>query len=135
MRLELSRRTDIALRALRRLDAAGDRTKRTDLAEAVGTTPDFLARIMGPLVRAGWVSSEPGRSGGYETAGDIASVSLLDLIEQMEGTPDDGTCVLEGGPCAATERCALHDPWTRAREALLAELAGTPIVNPDRRRG
>ena len=101
--------------------------KRSELADAVGTTPDFLARIMAPLVRAGWVSSEPGRAGGYEVVVDISSVSVLELIERMEGTPDDSTCVLKGGPCDAAERCALHDPWTRARDALLAELAGTSV--------
>jgi Rrf2 family protein len=128
MRLELSRRTDLALRILRALDRAGVRTKRTELAASVGTTPDFLARIMAPLVAAGWVNSLPGRSGGYELAADISGVSVLELIDRIEGTPDDGTCVLKGGPCDAAAHCALHDPWTRARDALLGELARTPIV-------
>lgn len=128
MRLELSRRSDLALRALRHLSATRQRVKRPELAEAVGSTPDFLARVMGPLVAAGWVISEPGRSGGYQISASAYRASVLDLIERTEGAPDDGTCVLRGGPCEATARCALHDPWIRARAALMSELARTPVI-------
>lgn len=133
MRLELSRRTDLALRALRVLDLRGTRMKRPELADAVGTTPDFLARVMTPLVSAGWVVSEVGRTGGYETGTDLGAVSTLDVIEALEGTPDDGRCVLRGGPCAAGATCALHDAWSRARAALLEELRQTPVRANDMR--
>jgi Rrf2 family protein len=127
MRLELSRRTDLALRALHHLERTGSRVKRSDLAAAVGTTPDFLARVMGPVVKAGWAASEPGRSGGYEIATHPEEISVLELIEVMEGTPLDGECVLGRGRCEVEGRCALHDAWTRARGALLEELDQTPV--------
>lgn len=133
MRLELSRRTDLAIRALRVLDHTGQRTKRPELADAVGTTPDFLARVMTPLVHAGWVNSEVGRTGGYEIGIDIGSVSMLDVIEAVEGAPDDGRCVLQGGPCEASATCALHDAWSRARGALTRELRETPVRASDTR--
>lgn len=113
MRLELSRRTDLALRSLRVLEADGGRIKRTDLARAVGTSADFLARVMAPLVGAGWALSEVGRSGGYELAADLAELSVLDVVTVVEGTPEDGRCVLRGGPCEAPAPCALHEAWTR----------------------
>jgi Rrf2 family protein len=127
MRLELSRRTDLALRALRHLERVGSRVKRPDLASAVGTTPDFLAQVMGPVVKAGWAASEPGRSGGYEIVVGTNDVSVLQLIEAMEGAPEDGQCVLGRGRCEVEGRCALHDAWTRARGALLEELNQTPV--------
>lgn len=127
MRLELSRRTDLALRGLRHLAATGTRVKRSDLAAAVGTTPDFLARVMGPMVKAGWVASEPGRSGGYELVTATSRISVLQLIEAIEGTPQDGQCVLGRGRCEVEGRCMLHDAWSRARDALMEELQGTPV--------
>ena len=84
MRLELSRRTDLAVRALRHLAAAGDRVKRPALAAAIGTSPDFLARVMTDLVAEGWVRSEPGRNGGYELATDPRTISMLQLIAATE---------------------------------------------------
>lgn len=127
MRLELSTRTDLALRALEELDRVGIRVKRPDLAAAVGTTPDFLARVMAPLVRAGWVVSEVGRSGGYQSGADLTSISMLDVIAAVEGTPDDGRCVLRAGPCLSAETCALHEAWSKARRALMTELEQTPV--------
>ena len=64
MKLELSRRTDLALRSLRTLSARAERLPRAELAEAAGTSPDFLAKVLAPLVREGWLGSEPGRGGG-----------------------------------------------------------------------
>ena len=127
MRLELSTRTDLALRTLKELDRVGTRVKRSDLATVVGTTPDFLARVMAPLVRSGWVVSEVGRSGGYQSAADLSSISMLDVIDVVEGTPDDGRCVLRGGPCLSAETCELHDAWSKARRALMTELERTPV--------
>ena len=88
---------------------------------------------MAPLVRAGWVVSEVGRSGGYQSAADLQDISMLDVIDAVEGTPDDGRCVLRGGPCLSAETCALHDAWSNARKALLAELKRTPVRAGDTR--
>ena len=128
MRLELTSRTDLALRALRTLAGHEGRLKRAELAKRLHTTPDFLARIMAPLVRAGWVTSGTGPAGGYQLDGSARSVSLLELIDCVEGVPGDERCVLRGGPCNAMDRCALHDAWTRARKALTAELQSSFVI-------
>ena len=127
MRLELSRKTDLALRAIRHLGREGRRVTRRELADAVGTSPDFMAKVLGPLVEAGWVHSGPGRGGGYELAAAVDGASILDLIDRTEGIPSETVCVLRGGPCDLKGPCALHDPWTKARAALLNELDQTPV--------
>ena len=128
MRLELTSRTDLALRALRLLAEQDRRVKRSSLAADLGTTPDFLARIMGPLVHRGWVASTTGPTGGYQLVHSAASATVFDLIEAVEGVPEEGRCVLRAGPCDATEQCALHDAWTRARKALTAELRSSFVI-------
>ncbi len=128
MRLEITRRTDLATRALLELEATADRTKASALADAVGTTPGFLSQAMSPLVARGWVRSDPGPSGGYTLTVDLGEVSVLDVIEAVEGPTDTGRCVLEDRPCAAEGPCALHHPWVNARTQLLAQLRGTPLA-------
>ena len=64
MRLEVTRRADLAVSALRMLHANG-RMKAGDLAVAIGSTPGFVPQVIGPMVKRGWVRSEPGPSGGY----------------------------------------------------------------------
>lgn len=127
MRLEITRKTDLALRAICALDRAG-RLKGPDIAAAVGTTRGFVAQVMNPLVQRGWVRSDPGPTGGYELVGSLEGTSMLELIETVEGPTDDGRCVLRGGPCPGMEVCALHDAWVPAREALLARLAGVSLA-------
>ena len=132
MKLELRPRTELTLRTLAAL-AGGDRLRAAELAELVGTTPTYLAHIVGPLTRSGWVHSAPGPTGGHQLVADLSRVSLLQVIEAVEGPTDDGRCVMAARACPAPEPCALHDAWVRARAALTAELASTPVgsVLPD----
>ena len=129
MRLEVTRKSDLAVRALRALAdrEAGERLKGPDLAELVGSTPGFVAQVMTPLVRAGWVRSEPGPTGGYSLRVDLATVSVLAVVEAVEGPTDTGRCVLADRPCSERGLCALHTAWTRARQELLRELDATSV--------
>lgn len=127
MRLEVTRRTDLATRALLALAAGGERRKASELAELLDASPGFLSQAMTPLVNRGWVRSEPGRTGGYSVAVSLDDLSVLDVVEAVEGPTDVTRCVLEDRPCSGGQRCALHDAWSQARSHLLTELAGTPL--------
>ncbi len=89
--------------------------KGPQLAAAVGSSAGFVSQVVAPLVRAGWVASDPGPSGGYSLRVDLGDVSVLDVIESIEGPTDSGRCVLAEGPCDASGTCALHVPWNAAR--------------------
>lgn len=124
------RKTHLALRALRQLDAAGTPMQAGELAAAVDSTRQFMPQVLAPMVRAGWITSIPGPRGGYTLATELTSRSLLDVIELIEGPTDDGRCVL-GGTCQPDVRCAAHDAWSEARRSLLHRLQSTPITTPD----
>ena len=127
MRLEISRKADLATRTLLELARSGQRSKASELAEQVGTTPGFLSQVVAPLAARGWVRSDPGPAGGYVANVDLGDVSVLEVIEAVEGPTDTGKCVLEDRDCAGGGVCALHMPWSQARAQLLAELAATPL--------
>jgi len=133
MRLELTKKTDLSLRAMQALCACqsqkGDILTGGDLSEAIGTSRQYLPQIMAPLVRQRWVSSTPGPGGGYRLVVELGSVSILDLIEAVEGQTDTETCVLSDEPCEASNPCALHGAWAKARDALLHELSSMPLAD------
>ncbi len=83
------------------------------------------------LVQAGWVSSEPGPQGGYALAVRPQAITLLMLIEAVEGPTRDDICVLRGTPCAVEDECAVHQAWLRACSALLGELNQTLLSDLD----
>lgn len=127
MRLEITRKADLATRALLELAGARHRLKGAELAERLGASGGFLAQAMTPLVTRGWVRSEPGPTGGYELVADLGRVSVLEVIEAVEGPIDVGQCVLESRACASGVPCALHQPWSKARTLLLAELGSSHL--------
>lgn len=129
MRLEVTRKSDLAVRALQVLADASGRVKGPALAEAVGSTSGFVSQVMNPLVRLGWVRSDPGPSGGYSLAVELGSVSVLAVIEAIEGPTDSGRCVVADRPCNESGTCALHVPWLRARAQLLRELDATSVAD------
>lgn len=128
MRLELTRKTDLALRALEALLRDATLRKGTELAATLDTSAGFLVQVLAPLARVGWVRSVPGPRGGYAATAAAAHVSALQLIEAVEGPVDDDRCVLREQPCPATVPCALHEAWVPARDALVERLAATPVL-------
>jgi Rrf2 family protein len=118
----------LAVRALRAL-ADADRIKGSALAELIGTTPGFVSQVVNPLVKAGWIRSNPGPTGGYSLIVDLSDVSVLAVIEAVEGATETGQCVLADGPCNDSGSCAMHVPWQRARDGLLRELAAVSVAD------
>lgn len=139
MRLELTKRGDYAVRAMLALaretdggDPPNGLLSARRIAGAMGIPARFLPQVLGDLQRAGLVEAAPGRSGGYRLTRDAAAISLLEVIEAVEGDTRRRTCVLRGGPCGVDGTCDVHDVFYEGREALrstfarasLAELAG-----------
>lgn len=130
MRLELTRRTDLALRALQALLRHEGLVKGGALADTLDTTAGFLVQVLAPLVHEGWVRSEPGPRGGYGATAAGSDVSVLQLIEAVEGPVRADRCVLREQPCPQEIPCALHEAWVPARDALLERLGATRVLDP-----
>ncbi|MEL4504895.1 Rrf2 family transcriptional regulator [Luteococcus sp. H138] len=128
MRLEVTRRAELAVQAMALLSPAGKRLKAPELADQLGTTRGFVPQVVGPLVKAGWVTSIPGPTGGYSLTESAPTASVLDVIEALDGPTASGRCVAHDQPCGQASPCALHDAWSKARSTLTEALAGTPAV-------
>lgn len=130
VRLEVTRKAELAVRAVATLAAEPERLKAGDLAEKLSTTTGFVPQVVGPLVKAGWVRSDPGPTGGYSLQPGAERVSVLDVIEAVDGPLDDGRCVAVNQPCSPEHPCVLHLPWQSARRELRDRLAAVPATTP-----
>lgn len=81
-----------------------------------------MSQVMNPLVKAGFVSSETGRHGGYQISRPLESITLLEVIELVDGPIDDGICIVVGVPCDSHEHCPMHSSWSPARRLLIQHL-------------
>ena len=131
MRLELTKRGDYAVRAMLALarGAGNGLLSARRISDAMVIPVRFLPQVLTDLQRAGLVESWPGRAGGYRLARDPASISLLDVIEAVEGDSRRRTCVLRGGQCGVDGTCDVHDVFFAGQEALLATLAGSSLAD------
>jgi Rrf2 family protein len=79
-------------------------------AESISRT--FLAYILRDLTRSGILMSVQGVSGGYRLAGAPKDVSLLDIIEAIEGPIHINLCT-EGDrcPCGVASDCSMRSFW------------------------
>lgn len=130
MRLELTRRADYAVRAMLEL-ARDDRalTSGPRIAAATNIPPRFVAQVMGDLVGAGLAEARTGRSGGYRLARRADSISILNVVEAVEGDARRRTCVLRASPCARDGVCEVHDIFSAAQDALLDRLAAASLAS------
>jgi Rrf2 family protein len=125
MRLELGRRADYAIRAavdLARHATEGQRRKARAIAEEMQIPTTYVPQILAELVRAELVVSVAGRDGGYRLARRPEEISLLEVIQAVEGEVESSVCVLRGGPCRWDDICAVHVPWSRAQHAMIDSL-------------
>lgn len=130
MKLELTRRGDYAVRAMLTLARPG--TEQLTSSALVGATAipaSFLPQVMGDLVRAGLVENRRGRKGGYRLGRAPESISLLSVVEAVEGDGRRRTCVMRGGPCRRDGVCDVHDAFYRAQEATFTALAGVSLAD------
>ena len=114
MRLELSLRGDYAVRAMLAI-ASHDG----------GGAPLSARRIAAEM--AGLISGTTGRAGGYRLARPAREITLLQVVDAIEGDGLTGRCVLRGGPCRLDGTCAVHEPFMAATEALRRELRATSL--------
>lgn len=128
MEIQLSRTADYGIRAALAL-ADGERHKSRELADRAGIPGGFAAQVLGHLVRGGLVHSQAGQSGGYSLTRPAADVSLLDVVEAIEGPIRTTRCVLRDSACDVERPCAVHGPWTRAQDALRGSLQQTSLAD------
>jgi Rrf2 family transcriptional regulator, iron-sulfur cluster assembly transcription factor len=129
MRLELTKRGDYAVRAmlaLARGNGNGLLSARR-ISDAMAIPVRFLPQVLSDLQRASLVEAMPGRSGGYRLAKDPATISLLDVIEAVEGDSRRQSCVLRGGPCGKDGTCDVHEVFFDGQEALRSHFAASML--------
>jgi Rrf2 family protein len=107
---------------------AGEWISVRRIAASMTIPARFLPQVMQDLVRAGLVDGRMGRTGGYRLARVPAAISLLDVIDAVEGDSRRATCVLRGGPCGRDGYCAVHHVFFEAQEAMLDRLSEATLA-------
>ncbi len=115
--------SELATRPAERLCMLDDLLVGTDLPR------DFLAKLFQKLVRAGILRSSKGRGGGFALARPTHLITLMEVVEALEGAgPLDG-CVVGLSACNDAMPCAQHDIYKPIRQRLKDYLSTTTLAD------
>lgn len=136
-RMRLTARSEYGVLAL--IDLAcrygGGPVSARGVAERQHIPGKFLEQLFVSLRQAGLVTAVRGARGGFELSRPPATITVLDVVEALEG-PLQPTLCGGGAACERGSACAAASVWKRATDALrsvltttsLAELAGAQSI-------
>lgn len=102
---------------------------RKEIAEAMDIPAQFLGKVAQQLARAGIIAIRQGAQGGYELARDPDSLSLLSVVEAIDGEIFLNDCIHRPDTCNRQTICSVHRVWEHARRQLRDTLAGTTLAD------
>ncbi len=89
------------------------------IAKGEGIPPGYLAKIFQRLTKARLVKGMKGRSRGHVFARPPEEISLLEIIEVIEGKSLFDDCPLKHCECGGTpENCCIFAQWVRATREI-----------------
>jgi len=128
--MQITRATDYAVRVMVYLASLPPDRKAPlgELAEATSVRDNFLSKILQRLVRNGLISSHRGTGGGFRLSVTPDNLTLLQVVEAIEGKIALNICLSEWQSCPLQSQCAVYPVWQKAQSALSQELAGVTIA-------
>jgi Rrf2 family protein len=131
--MQLTRSADYAVRAM--LDIA-DQTESDEgrarthmVAQRQDIPPALLAKLVPLLVRAGLLDSQRGARGGLSLARPTTEISMLEIVEAIEGPIAVNRCTATPLQCDRIDRCAIHPVWQKAQDYLVDLLQTTTLAD------
>ena len=125
--MQITRQADYAVRAVLHLAQIknGDRAATSTVAKEQHIPPSFLAKIISQLSIAGLLHTSRGARGGVTLARDPKEITLLEVIEAIDGPIQLNECVGESGACTFDSDCPIKSVWCEAQDELVARLRKT----------
>jgi Rrf2 family protein len=117
--MQITRETDYAIRCVYYLSGkAGSVTMVDEISREMGIPKSFLAKILQKLSKADIVKSYRGVKGGFEIAKDPGEITLLNVIEAVQGPVAMNICALDHALCGYSSTCSIHPVWVEVRRAV-----------------
>ncbi|HMN12219.1 MAG TPA: Rrf2 family transcriptional regulator [Bellilinea sp.] len=122
--MQITRQADYALRAtlyLARLEP-GERASTSKIAEVQQIPASFLAKIISQLSIAGLINTTRGARGGVALAKSLDKISMLDVVEAIDGPILLNDCTDPTYHCVFGDDCPIHPIWCLTKTELARKL-------------
>jgi Rrf2 family protein len=125
--MQITRQADYALRAMLYLSVL-EPTKRaatSQIAEEQHIPPSFLAKIISQLSIAGLIHTSRGARGGVSLARPPEAISVLEVVEAIDGPLTLNECSHDPNACPFGDNCPLRPLWCDTQSELVERLRKT----------
>jgi len=101
----------------------GGKTGIKKISKDLNLPTPFLAKILQQLAKKKILSSSKGPHGGFSLLKDPRKITLLEIVNTIDGQDVFTNCLMHNGSCEGVEkdkmRCALHEDYEKSRKELV----------------
>jgi Rrf2 family protein len=128
--VEITRQADYAVRAMVYLagKSSNNRVATATISKAEDIPLPFLTKVVSRLATAGLVVTSRGMGGGVSLARPSEEITLLQIIEAVDGPILLNHCLLRSGACEHEPYCAAHDVWADLQSGFVEKLNGVNMA-------
>ena len=118
--MRLTRAGEYAVRCVLYIykQGSGKVVSKKEIAQEMGIPEQFLGKVAKQLAKHGILEILQGKKGGYKVSVQAESLTLLDVVEAIDGEIFLNDCLLPSEVCFREDTCAVHIIWKKARERL-----------------
>ena len=100
-----------------------------EISEEYKIPRSFLAKILQKLVKAKIVRSYRGVKGGFSLAKQAKDISMLEVIEAIEGKIHLNVCLMDKRKCDFSKNCPVSPVWALVQERFTDVLKKTNFAD------
>jgi Rrf2 family protein len=130
MIMQITHQADYAIRTMFYLSRLSPNQKvaTSQIAEDYKIPPSFLTKIISQLSIAGLIHTARGARGGVTLARTPEDISVLDVLQAIDGPVALNECVHDPSICPLTPGCVMHPFWVDASDELNMRLRQTTFA-------
>ena len=98
------------------------------IAKELSVSESYLAKVLQPIVKAGYLNSSRGAKGGYSLKKKPEKIMLMDLLVLLEGKLPESICLFDKPRCSI-DSCPFRRVSEVVKETVKKELAGYTIAD------
>lgn len=121
--MRITQEADYALRIVSLLAVSETICGAGDISERTGVPERFAHKILRKLLQGGIVRSYTGAKGGYLLLRDPHELSMLDVIEQIDGPLEISKCADDGYICSKNGTCKTECTYHQVFRKISADIA------------
>jgi FeS assembly SUF system regulator len=133
--LRITKLTDYGIELLVRMAREDSLLSATDLSKQSELPLPVVGKVLKILAREKLLKSQRGAGGGYLLSRDAEEISLVEIINALEGTTGLTDCNRNGNgngsheTCSRAEICCVADHWSLINKAIFSTLDGISLAD------